>query len=297
MKIKNKQIAIILVSMAVLFSVVGYVAIGQTTYEIQGYRVLYDQSPPTFSAVSVEPTYKSYSTTIMLPSSDCTIDTTVFSYGFPEGVNGKGDITKDGKIDWLDMYILGKSYGAVSGDSKWDVPFTEEKCFYLLGERRFEDPDRNLTITMDDLNLVRSKYGVTATNPYSMDCDSRDECKADVNKDGKVDLIDIVMVAKRITDPYPDFCFSLSDFKPKDADINGPSSVPDGKVDLRDLIISARSFGSKANQNKITEATVDNLGNKKYKVSATGYNIYHVDLAYTCNVPYSGGGGGGAHPT
>jgi len=287
MKIKNKQIAIILVSMAVLFSAVGYVAIGQTTYEVQGYRVLYDQTPPVFSAVSVVPTYKTYSTTIRLPSSDCTIDTTVFSYGFPAGVNEKADVTKDGKIDWLDLHILGKSFGLSSGDSRWNMLFTEEKCFYLLGERRFEDPTRDMNISIDDLNLIKTPgiYGSTNTNPYSMDCDDRNECKADVNKDGKVDIFDIVMIAKRLSDPYPDFCFSFSDFKPSDVDING-----DGKVDILDIVIvSARSFGSKANQNKITEATVNNLGNKKYKVSATGYNIYHVDLAYTCNVPYSGG--------
>lgn len=283
MKIKNKQIVIILVSVAVLFSTVGYVVLGQDTYEVQGYRVLYDQAPPAFSAISTDVTYRTYSTTIKLPSDVCSINSTVLSYGFSGTGIEKGDVNKDGKIDWVDLYIMTLAYQHAS--SGMDTPFTEEKCFYVVGDQRFEDPTRDYNITADDLAFVNT-HRTTNSNPYSADCDSRDECKADVNKDGKVDLIDLILVAKRLSDPYPDFCMSFSDYKPRDADTNG-----DGTINVLDMIISASSFGAKANQQKITQATVQDLGSNTYSVSATGYNIYHVDLAYDCSVPYTSGGG------
>ena len=296
MKINNKQILIILVSVAVLISAVGYITLADSTYKVWGGRVFEDLSVPVFSAVSTNNIKSTFSTKVILSSDDCRIVSTVLSYGFPSGVDEKADVTNDGKVDWIDIYLAVKSFGMGSASSGWNTPFNEDRCFFVVGNSRFLNPiDDNTTgykINQTSIDLVASQFGKSDPYVTSYDCLNQNLCKADVNRDGRVDGRDIALVAKRLYDPYPDFCFSLSDFKPSDLDIGG-----DGKVDGRDIALIARNYGQKADQLKSSEATIEDIGNATYKVTATGYNIYHVDISYECNVPYTGGGGGTARAT
>jgi len=288
MKIENKQIAIILVSVAVILSVVGYIVKGMPlridggSNEFTGYRTLYDQPPPVFSVASTDNIYKTFTTTIFIKGIGCIIKSTVLSYGFPEGVDEKLDVTKDGKIDWIEIYMAEKSFGKGSASPDWNTPFNEDRCFFVVGDTRFESPIDNANIgykiTMDDVNFTAKQFGNSNPYVYHVDCSSYDVCRADVNKDGKVDGRDIALVAKRLyPDPYPDFCMSLSDFKPSDFDLNG-----DGKVDGRDLASVSKAIDQKANQVKTSEATIQQIDNSTYKVTATGYDIYHVDITWDC---------------
>ena len=159
---------------------------------VSGYLILMDQkvSQNDYQVLGM----KDFSTIIYLPSSNAEGIVTSCSFVFPEGVNESADITKDGRIDYADLYLVAQAYGCTDTQPCWNEAFTMEQCYFTYSGRRFQDPSRDCYINDTDLNLVKEHYGET-TNPSSASCDLDEACRADVNKDGKIDIMDVAIVA------------------------------------------------------------------------------------------------------
>jgi len=277
MKISNKQILIILISVVVIFSVYAYFVRALTVQHITGFITIKDDKTSTFDANWFET--KSVKAVLHVPIGYTDGTVTVCGYGFPSGVNAKADITKDGKIDYIDLHLIGIAYGCDSGQSAcWNTPFSVEECYFIYSNGVFKDPNRDCKIDSSDVNIVASCYGTNPSQPASSACESSTCCKADVNNDGKVDLLDYALVA-RYSGSYADLYKNYVNLKYKDADING-----DGKVNLQDYMGAALLYGQKADQPNCITYAPTKLSEGKILVDATMPGLYYVAVGYTADI-------------
>jgi len=280
MKISNKEALIILVSAALLISFFGYLVKGATTSRVSGYMVLMDHVTPMIDGEDFGYTTQQYSTSIFLPSDNCNCKATICSYEFPPGVNPAVDVNKDGRIDFVDLYLFIKAYRSPTEDLyKY---FNITKCLFKVGNLRYEDPDRDCQMTMDDINNITKQYKIEGpTNPYSADCDER--CRADLNKDGQIDGMDLALaLMKYRVGGYADEYLNFNYLRPIDFDFD-----KDGHIDGMDLYHFIRNgnvsnFGAMATEQRCHTVSVQNAGGNEYIVSGTGYGIYHAAVSYLC---------------
>jgi len=259
MKISNKQILIILISVVVIFSVYAYLTRATSIQNVTGYIVLLEQkvSSVDYQMLGV----RNFESLIYLPSGNGEGSCTACSFTFPAGVNEKADVTKDGKIDYEDLRLAGKAFGCGSGQAAcWNQNFGES-CFFTLSGRLFEDPypdpNRDCKINDSDISFEQSCFGQIVDTSKDSGC-----ARADMNKDGVVDGMDLAIVA-RLLGTYADTYKSYSNIQKKDLDLTG-----DGAVDGSDLIIMARYYGKAA-----TEQTCQNV-----PLTFVGTNVWKVTL-------------------
>jgi Ca2+-binding EF-hand superfamily protein len=275
MKIKNKKILITLVSALILISAIYVISVKGvvTAGEVSGYLILIDQKI-TYEDYAFLRDKKFY-TIIYLPSENCEGVVNYCSYAYKEGVNSQADINNDGKIDITDLQVAAKAFGCDSGNKCWSEPI--EECFFEIKGRKFKDPTRDCKMDQSDLDLV-SKYFGNTTNPLDANCENDEKCRADMNKDGKIDLLDLVIVASKFNSTYADSFERVVEHKSR-ADMNN-----DSKIDISDLVIVAGSFGEEAIEQKCISSPIDQISGKKYAVSASGKGLYYAGVSYRCTL-------------
>jgi Ca2+-binding EF-hand superfamily protein len=266
----NKKVLILTVAAIILVLAFTYLArgAGSTTYTGSITLVDHAASQSDFTIFTPE----SYSHIIYLPTSNCEGSVTTCSFYFPTGVDAKYDVTKDGRIDSADLMALSLSYGCDNTQPCWNQVISFTDCYFDYKNRRFRDPNRDCVINQTDVNLVGNYYG--QTTPV---CDSSDLCNADINKDGKVDLYDLVLLAKKMNTAADEV--NTYTIRESDLDFNG-----DGKVSLSDLALLAKVYGSVAEQQRCDTEPLVHVDGNKYEASASGRGIYHVATSYFCSV-------------
>jgi len=266
-----KILSILALGIAILAFALNYFVKAANVATISGYLILLDQKVSQDDYLFLGE--REFSTIIYLPSSNGEGIVTYCIFTFPQGVNEKADILKDGVIDYADLYIATQSYGCQKDKPCWDESFRVEKCYFIYSGRKFEDPSRDCYINETDLNMVKKNFGKT-TNPRDPNCDLDEVCRSDINRDGIVDIFDVAILAARFNQ-YANEFVNFGYIKKKDADING-----DGIVDMLDVATIGINFGKSANQQKCMTTSLENLGNNKYRVSVKGRGIHYVGVSY-----------------
>lgn len=276
MKINNKQIlAILSVAFVVLAAFYAYSVKGVITQgEVSGYLSLIDQKITLDDYAALRE--KTFYTIIYLPNENCEGIVNYCSYEFKAGVDSRADLNNDGKIDGTDAQILAESFYCSSGQKCWDQPI--ERCYFSFSGRKFRDPTYDCVVNQSDTAIITNTFG---TKDISSSCDvsvpPSDACKADINKDSIVDLMDAVILSINYG-KYADSFVRLIERKSQ-ADIN-----KDGTVELMDAIKISNNYGQEAIEQKCTSAPLTHISDKKYGVSATGRGLYYAGVSYTCKL-------------
>lgn len=269
--LNNKTIGIILiVSVLLIITVYGFLAKATTVTTVSGYLVLMDQQLPTDTCWLED---KFFDSIIYLPSDTAEGQVTSCSFNFPTGIKERADITKDGRIDATDIYLFAEAYGCEQGQDCWNKTFNHEDCYFVNGCRLFKDPNRDCKIDDSDLKIVSDCWG-NSTDPISSACENDKCCKADINKDGKVNLMDYSLLAynyNKTASIYQNY----RGLSYKDADING-----DGKINLQDYFTAALNYGYIADRWTCTNSPLKHLSGNQYEVTASGWNLGFVGVAY-----------------
>jgi len=268
----NNKILIIAIVGILLVSVFSYMVKGQTTGSAVGYLILMDQKVSTSDYDALK--NKSFNSIVYLPSSNCQGYTTACAFVFPEGVNSKADINSDGKIDMTDVNTIVKAYGCNNLQSCWNSPV--EECFFTISGRKFKDPTRDCIMDASDVALVTNNY--VKSDPYALSpaCDNYNECKADVNQDGIVNIYDVAIVSSKVGSTADDFERLLG--RQSQADLNN-----DGKIDILDVVIVTGNFGKSAEQ-KCESTPVEHVSGNQWRISASGKGLYYVGASYLCSL-------------
>lgn len=272
MKIDNKQITIILVSVAVISLFLVYFAKAVTYKYVSGYMVLLDQA-----ALLENKEMNTYSNSLFLPSDNCEGFAVGCSYIFSSDIDSTLDINKDGKIDYVDLKLVSGAFGCSeklytgAPNPCWEEKVTVQECYFSYTGGFFKEPSGDCYINKTDIDMIAKYYG--AANVPSSN-------SSDINKDGIIDMMDIAIVA-RSDGKYADY-FRSYVIKKKDADLN-----KDGMVDMTDISRVARDFGQVANIQGCVQTPITSIGGNKWKVSVSGIGLYHVGVSYKCQVEVS----------
>ncbi len=266
-----KILAVLALGIAVLALSFNYFVRAATVTAISGYLILLDQKVSQDDYMYLGE--KTFSTIVYLPTNNAEGIVTYCSFTFPDGIDEKADITKDGIVDYADLYLVSKSYGCEKNQACWNQTFNIEKCYFTYSGKKFQDPSGDCYINETDLNLVNKNYGKT-TNPSSPNCDLDEVCKSDVNKDGIIDISDIALLGFNFK-KYANEFENYRNIKKGDTDLN-----KDGIVDISDISIVARNFGSMANHQNCSTTNLENLGNNKYRIKVNGRGLYYVGVSY-----------------
>jgi hypothetical protein len=268
-KLSSYNLVVIVIAV-VAFITVYSIAVKAATYSvISGYIILVDHAPTK----DLSP--QAYSTYIYLPSSNCQAYATSCSYKYPEGIEPKADINNDGTIDALDFYLLGKAYGCNSTQECWPQTFNVSECYFTFGDIRFKDPDGDCYINDTDIKIVSDCLSQT-TSPLSASCDLQKCCKADMDKDGKVDIHDFFLVS-RFYKAYADTYVNLGHVKLSSADINR-----DGDIAIMDFYYLARGFGASATEKSCSSVPLIHIDANRWELKVEGRGIYHIGCSYSC---------------
>lgn len=273
MKIGNNQILIVLLTVG-LFLVSVYTFSAKATLtpgEAGGYMVLEDQK-------ASDTGWKSFTTVALLPSDDCDGVVTSCSYNFPEATNAKEDINGDGIIDYTDLYFVLNSFGCTNANPTcWSESIKKEDCYFTYSGRTFKDPSGDCHITQaDDVQAVLDQFGKTNTKVTDPSCDLDSICRADLNKDGKVDMYDVALISANVG-RWADVFVNYGYIKKGNSDVNS-----DGKISMDDIVEVAGHLGITASEQKCTTSSMTALGNRQYQVTASGKGLYFVSLSYRC---------------
>jgi len=266
-----KILGILVLGIAIFALALNYFVRATSVTAISGYLILLDQKVSQNDYLFLGE--KEFSTIIYLPSSNAEGIVTYCSFVFPEGVDEKADITKDGIIDYADIYLVAKSFGCEKTDPCWNETFRLEKCYFVYSGRKFQDPSGDCYINETDLNMVSKNFG-KETNPGAYNCDMDEVCKSDINKDGIVDIMDLAILANNYGKYASEFV-NYANIKKGDTDMNN-----DGYIGVDDVYLVAKNFGQAANQQKCSTAPLENLGNNKYRVRVNGRGLYYVGVSY-----------------
>jgi hypothetical protein len=270
--LNNKNLWIVLIVSIIVVTVFGYLARAVTPQTISGYMVLMDQkvSSSEYSVLGV----KNFESIIYLPSGEAEGTVTSCSFTFPLGVNEKADITKDGRIDAVDVYLLSKAwFCAQSNTTCWEEPFNVEECYFTYSDRQFKDPTRDCKIDQDDVDLIR-KCWWNITNPLDPSCDKVECCRADVNKDGKVDVLDLGIIGINLN-TYAGIYKDYRNIKKKDADLNG-----DGRIDGGDLGLIGKDYGQTATEQTCKTEPLEFVSGNRWRVRASGRGLFYVGVSF-----------------
>jgi hypothetical protein len=269
----NNKILILAVASILLVSAFTYIAKGAVTSIYSGSITLVDHAAPQPEFTSFAP--ESYSSTIYLPTANCEGVVTTCSFYFPTGVDAKYDATKDGRIDSSDLKALSGAYHCENTNS-CNQMYTFTDCYFTYKNRRFKDPNGDCVLNKTDVDILAKYY-----NQNTPICDSGDLCGADLNKDGKIDLYDLTILAQKLGTNSQVYADEVNTYTVRkgDLDFNG-----NGKVDLSDLVSFAQVYGSVANEQRCDTQPMVHLDGNRYSVSATGRGIYHVAGSYFCAV-------------
>jgi len=270
-----KILAVLALGITILTLALNYFVSAATVTAVSGYLILLDQKVSENDYLYLGE--KEFSTIIYLPSTNAEGIVTYCVFTFPEGVNENADITRDGKIDYADVYLLTQAYGCKKDQPCWNESFKFEQCYFTYSGRRFQDPSRDCYINETDTKIVSKHYG-KKTEPYSASCEMDESCRADVNKDGKVDIFDVVLLGANFN-RYANEFVNYAQIKKSNCDLN-----KDGEVDIFDVVILSINFGQVANEQKCYTQSLTNLGDYKYKVSVKGKGLHYVGVSYKASM-------------
>jgi len=111
---KIKTIGVILVICALTLLGLNYMVTGNPEgTAVSGYLILMDQkvSATDYDVLG----FKEFSTIIYLPSANGEGTVTSCSFVFPDGVNVKADVSRDGRIDAVDLFLTTEALGCKQG--------------------------------------------------------------------------------------------------------------------------------------------------------------------------------------
>jgi hypothetical protein len=271
MKIKDKEIWIIVISAIILISAFVFTARAAST--LTGIMVFRDipLTQDQYKSLGTE----TFSATFLLPSGSCIgfVNYCDFEYQTTDIKNA--DIYRDGKIDNYDIYAMVAAYDCKLGDACWNQPV--EQCYFVMNGRPFKDPTRDCKINQSDINLITSKYGLTHNKALTADCENDEVCKADMNQDGVVDIYD-VSLAGSLVGKTADTYLRLLQSK-AEADING-----DGKVDIFDVAAVTINYGKNAIIKRCPTKDMIHDSGRKYSISLQGIGTSWIQVAYECPI-------------
>lgn len=280
MNSKNQKILIILVSAFILVSVYTYSARGVLTPgEGGGSIILMDKDVSSGDPSAYQ--NKILPVITYLRTENCEASVTYCSYAYEEGVNANADINKDGKIDLIDLRVVVRNFGISSSDStKWNAPV--EDCYFDVGGRKFKDPSSvknypnvDCNITMADVDIFRNAFGSSGISPYCEVSSLTDACASDINKDGKVDMLDLAIMLSRFGE-YADH-FERYVEHASQGDIDG-----DGKIDMRDIGDVAANYGEDASHQTCQTKPLTHISGLKYGTDISGLGLYYAVVNYRC---------------
>jgi len=276
MKIDNKTIMIISVSALVLVSFYAYSVRSSINYAVTGDIVLRDQRymRQEFGDINDE----TFSNVINLPASNCSGTVNYCAVVYKSGITASADINKDGKIDGTDAEILTKAYDCKSGQTCWNQPI--DQCYFTIGGRKFKDPTRDCKFDSSDQALISnvSVWGKTNTLIGKNGCDDDNVCKADINQDGTVNIIDAIITSNLLGKNADTFDRLVN--TQSQADLNG-----DGSVDMLDAITFSNNYGKSAIEQKCFSNTLlVHISGNQYGVNIPTMKApYHISVTYTCS--------------
>jgi len=276
MKIRNKEIWVILISAIIMASVLGYTvkAANRTVTVAMNFKdilITKDQ----YQKLGAE----TFSTDFLLPSENCDNPEYTFvnycSYVYKQGIDGRADINKDGKIDSNDLLVMKKAFDCNKNQTCWSRPV--EDCFFTISGRKFKDPTRDCKITIDDLNLIQNNFGKNDTNALSGACENDDICKSDVDQDGDVDIYDVTILSPRIGQTADSFERLVE--RASYLDLNG-----NNVIDLFDIMPIAINYGADAIEQRCSKTSVTHVSGRLYRLNIAGVGISSVMVIAQCAV-------------
>jgi hypothetical protein len=277
----NNKILVFAIVGILLISAFAYLAKGAAGSTASGYLILMDQKVSTSDYEVFKD--KKFESIVFLPSSDCQGYTTSCKYVFPQGVDEKGDINKDGKIDSIDVYFAVKAYDCKSGETCWNSPIKNQECYFVYSGRRFRDPygaaaDDYSDCKMDsnDSVLVINNYGKNDPYALSFSCRNYEVCRADVNQDGKVDIYDVALVNSLMGQYANEFVY-LGFVTGKDLDLDG-----NGVVDIYDIQPITQNFGKSATEQKCEIMSIEHVSGNQWRIKVGGRGLFYVGASYLC---------------
>jgi hypothetical protein len=276
---KNEKIVLVLsvllitsLSLALNFS---YMARGEEENKvISGYIILMDQEPSPVYGIHGK---NKFTSIIYLPSEYVEGSVTSCSFVFPSDVDPKTDLNEDGKIDCVDLKLIAKAYGCNETKDCWEETLRSIDCYFYHSEQRFKDPTRDCYIDQSDVDLIKEYYGEENTESFSINCDEKEVCRADVNKDGSVDIYDLTLVSSM----FGEYSQEILDtkIKYKDCDVNA-----DGMIDIYDVVLVGNNFNAEANEQKCEETQLEHLSGNEYIVSVEGRGLYYIGVSYLATI-------------
>lgn len=274
MKIKNKEITIILITATLMFSAFGYIVEARYVTGIINNRDI----PVTLENYRYLAN-EYFSSDFYLPAATCTGFINFCRIVYVSADAAAADMNRDGKVDETDAAILTKSFGCSSGQSCWNQPV--EECFFTKTSagvlRKFKDPTRDCKINQDDLNLIASNLGKRHANQFSQACNSDPVCQSDVNQDGVVDIFD-AMITNEFNGKTADDFERIAQ-RESIADLNN-----DGVIDLFDALKLSNSYGKEALQNSCSRNPITHTSLRLYNENVSGVGINWIQTTYECTV-------------
>jgi hypothetical protein len=235
--------------------------------------ILRDQSYMRQEFVNIN--NEAFSNIINLPAGNCTGTVNYCAVVYKSGVNAKADMNGDGIIDVTDAEILDKAFGCQIGQTCWNQPI--EQCYFTLSGRKFKDPTRDCKFDSNDTALITDNMGNTDTLAGKSGCDDNDACKADINQDGVVNILDSIIASDLMgknADTFVRLANSMSQ-----ADING-----DGKVDMSDAILLGNNYNQNAIEQRCFNTPLTYISGNQYGVNIPTMKApYYISVTYSCS--------------
>ena len=273
MKIKNKEIWIIVISAIILISAFVFTARAAST--LTGIMVFRDipLTQDQYKSLGTE----TFSATFLLPGDGCTGFVNYCDFEYQTADMQSADIYRDGKIDDNDIYAMVAAYGCRPGlvPACWDQPV--EQCYFVVNGRSFKDPTRDCKMDQSDINLITSKYAQTHNKALTADCENDDVCKADMNQDGVVNIYDSSLAGSLVGKPAESYPRLLQ--RKAEAEING-----DSKVDLYDAVIVTTNYGKNAIIKRCPKKDITHVSGREYSISLQGIGTSWIQVAYQCPI-------------
>lgn len=217
-----------------------------------------------------------FSQPITIPNQEAEGTVTYCCAYYADDVNINADINKDGKINSVDYYFVEQSYGCEQGQSCWEQSLATETCWFTYAGRDFQDVNNDCFIDQTDIDLARNTYWGQATNPTDPTCDTKPQCRADVNKDGTVDIKDVMLLSAK-NGKVADKFVNYANVKKKMSDTNS-----DGKIDVKDVYAIGKNYGFDTVKRKCFDTALQYVSGWTYKASATCPigSPYYITVTY-----------------
>lgn len=274
MKIKNKEITIILITATLMVSAFGYIVEARYITGIINNRDI-SVTLENYQYLGNE----DFSADFYLPATTCIGFINYCRIVYTSTDAAAADMNRDGKVDETDAAILTKSFDCRSTQSCWSQPI--EECFFTkmsAGKlRKFKDPTRDCRMNQDDLSLIGNYTGQSHNFQFSQYCNTDHVCQSDINQDGVVDIYDAMLASEFNGKTADDFERIAQRASVADLDNNGV-------IDLYDAMKLSNNYGKQALKKECLKSPLSHVSSRLYSMMASGVGISWIQTTYECTV-------------